>query len=73
MASKTTMIDGSNPERGETISVDHSTKEFRIVIRSTSNVGIESMKDLIQQKFEVVEIEETGSEFFCIGPRIRDF
>lgn len=74
MSSKTVMIDGSNPERGETISVDHTTTEFRVVIRSMSGqVGPETMKNLIQQKFEVVEIEEVENKHFCRGPRVRDF
>lgn len=42
----------------ETVIVDHFTQRFTVVIRSLSPVGEDTLKNLIQQKYEVVEIEK---------------
>lgn len=44
--------------------VDHTVKTFIVTVRTTSNVGTETIKDLIEKKHEVVFIEETSSEHF---------
>lgn len=72
--SKTIMIDGSNPSYGETILTDHTTTEFRLLIRTIDGqVGPETIKNLIQQKFEVVDIEQTDKTHFGRSPQTRDF
>jgi len=42
---------------GQTVVVDHTVREFRVVIRSMNNVGPDTIKNLIQTKFEVVKCE----------------
>lgn len=44
---------------GQTVIVDHTIKTFTVSVRSTSNVGADTIKNLIEAKYEVVEIEET--------------
>ena len=44
---------------GQTVQVDHTIKTFTVSVRSMSNVGADTIKNLIEAKFEVVEIKET--------------
>jgi hypothetical protein len=47
------------PKNGETVQVDHSIKTFVVRVRSMTNVGPDTIKNLIEKKFEVVSCEET--------------
>jgi hypothetical protein len=52
---------GSSPIKpGETVLLDHSVRTFVISIRSFNTVGPETIKNLIESKFEVVSIQQTG-------------
>lgn len=39
--------------------VDHSVTSFVVAVRSINTVGPDSIKNLIEKKFEVISIEET--------------
>lgn len=41
---------------GRTVQVDHKVTTFVVTVRSLSNVGTDSIKNLIEKKFEVVDI-----------------
>ncbi len=62
-ASKLTTVNiGNRPVRnGETVLVDHTVKSFMVTVRSINKVGCEDIKNLIEKKFEVVQIDEAGS------------
>lgn len=44
---------------GQTVLVDHTIRTFTVSVRSMNDVGANTIKDLIEKKFEVVSIEET--------------
>lgn len=44
--------------------IDHSVSKFEVSIRTMGSVGPLSMKDLIQTKYEVVEIKEVEKTTF---------
>jgi hypothetical protein len=70
---KNQRIDGTIPRDGETVTVDHSVRTFMVQIRSINTVGPESLKQLIEQKFEVTDIQETDGTYFVRGSRTNDF
>lgn len=53
-----------NPiQDGRTVTIDHTVTEFKVVVRTTcSGVGPDRIKDLIQQKFEVVKCEMVSGQ-----------
>lgn len=51
--------DGTSVPKGYGIAVDNHVQTFTIQVRTSNGTGPESLKDLIQTKFEVVSIEET--------------
>ena len=59
------MIDGSIPDNGQTIQVDHSVVEFKIVIRHLGSATNSSIKELLQRKFEVLEVSQVDSTAYC--------
>jgi len=66
-------INGRPVGDGETVTVDHSVQVFTVVVRSMSHIGPETLKNLIQQKYEVVKVEETDSTLYVHAPAVRDF
>lgn len=67
------IIGNVHVEPGQTITVDHIEDVFVLKVRSMQGVGVEKIKDLIQQKHEVVSIEKTESKSFCHPPAMPDF
>ncbi len=51
-------IHGKELVAGKTYTVDHTVQSFTVVIRSMNNIGEQTIKDLIQQRYEVVSIKE---------------
>ena len=49
---------------GQTCSVDHTVAEFKVVVRSINSVGPNDLKNLIEQKFEVVAVEEVNTDHY---------
>ena len=49
--------DGSDVPKEQTITVDHFQQVFTVVIRSMSRVHPDTLKDLIQRKYEVLEVD----------------
>jgi hypothetical protein len=47
---------------GRTVQVDHTVTTFVVTVRSLSNVGTDSIKNLIEKKFEVVDINIANSK-----------
>lgn len=50
---------GGKLEDGQTVTLDHSVQAFTVVIRSMNTVHPQTLKDLIQKRYEVVSIMET--------------
>lgn len=74
MTSQNSVNLGNRPIKdGETVSMDHVVHTFMVQVRSMSNVGEDTIKDLIQKKFEVSEIKKVDETFFVRGPSIPDF
>ncbi len=65
MQKSNTVNIGSNTviNDGDTVQVDHNVTTFVVSVRSMTNVGIETIKNLIQQKFEVVEINIADKKY----------
>ena len=61
-----------NKDPGQTFSVDHYIDTFVVKIRSLSGVGPEDLKNLIEKKFEVVDIKKTKTETPVIYPGVSD-
>ncbi len=57
------------PGKCRVVNVDHFVNEFKVVIRSNSNIGPQRLKDLIQTKFEIIKCERTNEEVF--GEEVR--
>ena len=62
---KCVMVDGSKPDDGQTIMVDHIVTEFKVVIRHTAGAGPADVKQLLQSKYEVVRCEVSESTVYC--------
>ena len=66
-------VNGRPVGDGETVTMDHSVQVFTVVVRSMSRIGPDTLKNLIQQKYEVVKVEETDSTIYVHAPAGRDF
>lgn len=66
-------INGRHVDDGETVTLDHSVQVFTVVVRSMSRVSPDTIKNLIQQRHEVVRIEETDNTLYVKAPAVRDF
>lgn len=53
---------------GQTVINDHTITGFHVSVRSMNLVGEETIKDLIEKKFEVVDIRKTSKQFFLVKP-----
>lgn len=53
-------------DNDNTVIIDNICQKFTVVIRSSAGVSAERIKDLIQQKFEVVSIDEDASSVTAI-------
>lgn len=61
-------FEGAPIRLGETVKVDHYVQEFKIVVRSMHGVHDGMIKELIQQKFEVVKCEEVACTAYVVRP-----
>ncbi len=52
---------GKHMQYGDTVQNDHTIKTFEVSVRTMGHITCEGIKDLIQTKHEVVEIEEIDS------------
>ncbi len=68
MAHENRSVDGSPVPTGVCVTLDHSTQTFTVQIRALRFVSPETIKDLIQKKFEVIDVKETDSVSF-VHPR----
>jgi len=57
---------------GQTLTTDHVMTEFRVVVRSLNSVHTETIKNLIEQRHEVVVCEYTGYRAIY-DPGLPDF
>jgi|TARA_Y100000310_G_scaffold238677_1_gene242176 hypothetical protein len=72
--SESISITGDPIRDGQTVSVDHTVTEFKVVVRTSSvRIGPETIKDLIQQKFEVVKCEVVDSQHYVKPTNLPDF
>lgn len=51
--------DGTAVPNGVCVQVDHYEQEFTVKISSMRHISAETLKDLIQQKFKVLEIQKS--------------
>jgi hypothetical protein len=54
----------SAPEFNHTVGVDHTEQSFTVRIRSLSPVSPSVLQNLIEQKFEVVSLDENTEVLF---------
>lgn len=55
---------GSKPIRdGDTVQVDHNVSVFSVSVRSLSNIGTETIKNLIEKKYEVTDVQQVEQTF----------
>jgi hypothetical protein len=60
---------GQKPIRdGQTVLIDHTIRTFVVQVRSTTQVGVDTIKDLIEKKHEVVSIEMTDGVHMVTKP-----
>lgn len=52
-------LDGKTIHEGQTVTVDHVVQTFTLTVRSCSGVESKTIKDHLQKKWEVVNIERT--------------
>ena len=64
MAAEHEFIDLSDAKRGLTRTVDSVEQVFTIRIRSSHGVGTDDMRNLIQTKHEVLDIEQVNRKVF---------
>lgn len=58
---KALFADGKPVPAGRTIVPDHYEQEFTIKISSMTAISAEMLKNLIQNKYKVLEIEKTNA------------
>lgn len=52
------------PRNPGMMQVDHTITEFNVTVRHMNNVGVETIKNLIQTKHEVLNVEELERSHF---------
>ena len=57
---------GKEIHDGKTVTLDHSVQSFTIVVRSMSGVSPQTLKDLIQTKYEVIRIGENDRTDYVV-------
>jgi hypothetical protein len=57
---------GDKVHQGACVQVDHTLQTFTVVIRSTQTNIAERVKQAIQEKFEVVILEQTEETNVCV-------
>lgn len=64
MPSSVEYINVGNEEigNGQTVQFDHSVQTFTVSVRSMGGVGIDTIKNLIEKRHEVVAIEEVANK-----------
>lgn len=66
---KVVRLDGKPLKDGETVTTDHSVRTFTVQVRSMGTVSVDSIKDLIERRHEVVSIEEGDLTLYVRGAR----
>lgn len=51
--------------------VDHSVTEFKVVVRHLNRIGPDTIKDLIEKKYEVVKVEEVRQDHIPIENLVK--
>lgn len=59
MTHKNIKIDGTPIPQGHCVTPDHSVQTFVVQIRSLSGIHPDTVKDQLQKKWEVINIEKT--------------
>jgi hypothetical protein len=65
-------VNGKKIEDGETVMVDHSVQTFTVQIRTMNGLPVETLKDYLQRKYEVVNITETKATTYVHGSSLPD-
>ena len=58
---------------GQTMTVDHSVTVFTVKIRHMGKVTQETLKRLLQTKYEVIDVEQTDQTTYVHPSQIPDF
>jgi hypothetical protein len=66
-------VNGNPIGRGETVSVDHVVATYTVTVRSLSGVDKNDLKNLIQTKYEVTDIDLVDDTYFVRGSKVKDF
>ncbi len=66
-------VNGNPIGRGETVSVDHVVATYTVTVRSLSGVDKNDLKNLIQTKYEVTDIDLVDDTYFVRSSQVKDF
>jgi hypothetical protein len=66
-------IHGKDIGNGETCSADHIIQNFTLTIRTLNGVSVDTVKNLIETKYEVIDIQQNRAVVFVRGSSIPDF
>lgn len=66
-------VNGNPIGLGETVSVDHVVATYTVTIRSLTGVDKNDLKNLIQSKYEVTDIDLVNDTHFVRGSSVPDF
>lgn len=66
-------VNGRPVRDGETVTVDHSIQTITVKIRSMGVVDTDIVRNLLQQRYEVLSIEKDDVTLFVHAPNVPDF
>jgi hypothetical protein len=66
-------VNGNPIGPGETVSVDHVVATYTVTIRSLTAVDKNDLKNLIQSKYEVTDVNLVDDTYFVRGSSVPDF
>lgn len=58
---------------GQTMTVDHSVTVFTVTVRHMGDVTLETIRRLLQTKYEVINVEQTDRTTYVHPSQISDF
>jgi hypothetical protein len=66
-------VNGNPIGLGETVSVDHVVATYTVTVRSLRSVDKNDLKNLIQTKYEVTDIDLVDDTYFVRSSKVKDF
>jgi len=57
---------GKELQDGTTVTLDHAVQRYEVVVRSLCGISNQTLKDLIEKRYEVVSIKEIDRTDYVI-------